>query len=107
MGTNPAFPPERAQEARPLTLHLAGDLDYASLPQLKKQLHQAIRIEPPGVVIVDMSGVTFIDCSSLGPLVAAHACLGSRLTLRAAAPPVARLLEVTDLYERLVGQSPP
>ena len=103
MVCEPTLSPELGSRGQPLTLRLAGDLDLESLPALTGQLREVIRIPPPAVVIVDLSGVTFIDCSSLGPLVAARTQLGPRLRLQGASPPVVRLLEVTNLYDSLVG----
>jgi anti-anti-sigma factor len=106
VATDRALSPEQGQVRRALTLHLAGDLDISSLPTLNMQMSKAMSTPPPDLVIVDMSGVTFMDCTSLGPLVLARARLGPRLRLQGATVPVIRLLKVTKLYEELVGQSP-
>ena len=46
---------------------------------------------------VDLSGVTFMDCAGLSPLVTAHARLLDRIRLFAPSPPVTRLLDALDL----------
>ena len=106
MSIDHARSPEQGQARPALTLHLAGDLDISSLPTLNTQMSEAISTPPPDLVIVDLSGVTFMDCSSLGPLVLARARLGPRLRLQGATAPVIQLLKVTNLYEELVGPSP-
>jgi hypothetical protein len=53
-----------------------------------------------GRVIVDLSGVTFMDCSGLGPLLEAEARLGGRLSLRRVPPMVTALLHLAGLQAR-------
>ena len=51
------------------------------------------------VVVVDLTQVTFMDCSALGLLMSARARLGSRLWLRGVPPSVAWLLQLTGLQD--------
>jgi anti-sigma B factor antagonist len=78
-------------------IRLAGELDMAAVPELVAQLAEAAEVPAPTPLVVDMSGVTFIDCSGLHPLLKAHARLDGRLRLQNASPPVHRLLRLLDL----------
>lgn len=90
-----------------VTVRLAGELDIATLPYLWGRLGDAVKMGIESDVVVDLSEVTFIDCSALGPLMAARRGLGGRLELRGASRPVTHLLELTGLTELLVTQDPP
>jgi anti-sigma B factor antagonist len=83
-------------------VHLVGDIDFSSAPDLRAQLHQVIS-EGVSRLVMDVSGVAFCDSSGLGVLVGARALLlarGGTLVVEGAAGQVARLLEITGL-ERL------
>ena len=75
----------------------AGDLDMAALPELRDLLHPHF-LDPSRDVIVDLTHVTFMDCSALGLLMGARARLGGRLWLRSIPPSVAWFLQLTDLH---------
>ena len=77
-------------------VQLAGDLDMAALPQLHILLRRAIA-DPSRDVVVDLSEVTFMDCSALGLLMSARARLGGRLWLCGTPPSVLWLLRVAGL----------
>jgi anti-anti-sigma factor len=51
---------------------VAGDLDYASWPELAECLETAVKQQPPRVA-VDLSALGFCDCSGLRCLVMAAA----------------------------------
>jgi anti-anti-sigma factor len=78
-------------------IRLASELDMAAVPELVAQLAEAAEVPAPTPLVVDMSGVTFIDCSGLHPLLKAHARLDGRLRLQNASPLVGRLLRLLDL----------
>jgi anti-anti-sigma factor len=85
-------------------LRLIGELDLAGVPALRACL--AERHE--GNVVVDCSGLTFIDCAGLGALVGAHqdrARAGAQLTVLAPSHCLRRLLELTGADELLTVQA--
>jgi anti-sigma B factor antagonist len=80
------------------TVAISGDVDIGSAPGLREQLQ---RLEARKVV-VDLSGVTFIDSTGLGVLVTAikHAKeSGGQLTLRAPSRSTRKVLEITGLSQ--------
>ncbi len=111
---NPEPPPERLHPRGLLTGRLvearlrvvyavAGDLDNASAGALSRRLG-ALAEGTVGDVVLDMSGVEFIDSVGLEVLIRMHRALrdeGRRLVLRDPAEPVARLLELTLLDRTL------
>lgn len=85
-------------------LRLAGEIDVATAPRLRDRLVQLVTEGPPQLV-VDLSGVTFIDSMGLGALISglkrARAHDGD---LRLAGPTdhVAKVLAITRLDQALV-----
>ncbi|HET6692614.1 MAG TPA: STAS domain-containing protein [Miltoncostaeaceae bacterium] len=77
---------------------VSGDLDQASAGALTRRLLALAATD--GDVVLDVSGVAFIDSVGLEVLIRMHRLLaaeGRRLVLREPAPPLARLLELTML----------
>ena len=85
-------------------LRLAGEVDVATAPRLRDRLVQLINEGPPNVV-VDLSGLSFIDSMGLGALVSglkrARAHDGD-LRLAGASDHVAKVLEITRLDQAFV-----
>jgi anti-sigma B factor antagonist len=81
-----------------VVLAVEGELDLASAPNLKWELAEALRAEPKRIVL-DMSGVSFIDSTALGVLVGAQRNLepGRRLSIAGARPDVLAVFELTGL----------
>ena len=77
-------------------LRLVGELDIATGPALRAALDEMDGND----IVLDCSGLTFIDCSGLRVLVETHhrcATDGFNLTVRAPSRCLTRLLELTGL----------
>ncbi|MFE5581600.1 STAS domain-containing protein [Kitasatospora sp. NPDC056531] len=89
----------------PLVVRVGGEIDLATAPRLRCRL--AAAFEAHREVVLDLSEVTFMDCSGLGILGQARnqadRC-GRRLVLRGVGHPVARLLKLTGLTRRLAAE---
>jgi anti-anti-sigma factor len=84
-------------------LTVAGELDLASAPELRAALGLAAS-GTGGSLILDLSGVTFIDSTALGTLLRADEQLagdGVRMVIVCPPGPVQRLLAMTRLDGRL------
>lgn len=82
-----------------VVITVAGELDLATRPELSDRVQNAIDM-CPGTVIIDLSGVTFIDACGLSALIAVrrHAREHDTPLLLAGAPPaVLKLLKLTNL----------
>ena len=84
-----------------------GEVDVATAPVLREALvkaqprHEPRRWDRP--LVVDLSGVTFLDASALGVLAAAATRarrVGGDIVLRDPTPMALRLLEITGLLGR-------
>ncbi|MFB7908356.1 STAS domain-containing protein [Kitasatospora sp. NPDC056076] len=90
------------QGRAPFVVRPRGEIDLASAPRLHRELTCALDTHQN--VLLDLSQVTFMDCSGLGALVQARNQAdrtGGRLALRGVGHPVARLLRLTGLTGRL------
>ncbi|MCU1487908.1 MAG: Anti-sigma factor antagonist [Actinomycetia bacterium] len=94
-----AFDVEVTEERAQVLVRVVGELDLVTVPVLDRHLTAAASRERPRVV-VDLSGVTFLDVRGINSLVAADGAAreaGSALVLRGASDQVHRLLEVCGL----------
>lgn len=65
-----AFAIEASPAGRTVVLAVSGDVDIATAPALREMLAEAVTTYER--VVVDLSGVPFLDSTGLGVLVAAH-----------------------------------
>jgi anti-anti-sigma factor len=86
----------------PATVRVAvvGEIDLATAPVLRDRLLTVLREQTPAVLVVDLAGVTFLDCAGLGVLVdasnaAVHA--GRRMRVSHPQPTVRRILDMAGL----------
>jgi anti-anti-sigma factor len=79
-----------------------GELDLASAPELERVLEALIT--ESSAVIVELSGLTFVDCAGLRPIQHAVRQAGSlaQVRLSGASPVVRRVLELCGLARNLV-----
>ena len=85
------------------TIRAAGELDLAAGEPLAEVVQQQ-QIAGRRVICLDLSEVTFLDCSCVGVIVAAHHRfleLGGRLVLTDLNATVERILTVTGLEDSL------
>jgi anti-sigma B factor antagonist len=85
------------------TLLLEGELDIASAPMLEATIED-ICTRRPRELILDMTGVEFVDSSGLNAILRGKAMCeqhGSDFCLSPAQRPVARVFELTRLIDRL------
>ena len=76
---------------------VGGELDVVTVGSVSARLQRFWLLVDRGLVIVDLSAVTFIDLAGLQPLMAARAQMRDRLWLRDPSQAVLRLLALADL----------
>ena len=85
-----------------LAIALAGEIDHANAEDLFTRLRLELEEVPAQIVVLDLSGVLFIDSSGLRLLLrskdAAEGC-GAEFFLRGLRPQARRLLAVSGLTE--------
>ena len=101
---DPILSLEVSTKADEAVVLLAGELDPHSADSLAEALHELVADDSIRRVVLDLSGVAFIDSSGLRVLLSAHEELNAgdaNLVLRSPSDAVRRLLEITDLLDRL------
>jgi len=81
--TEMALALDLAQEPSHWTLTLVGELDYGECAGFRMNIDRILKSSPPAT-IVDLSGLTYLDSSGLGLLLALskeYTALGGRLVL--------------------------
>jgi anti-sigma B factor antagonist len=107
------FSVQRSDDARGVVVRPSGELDLGSASELEKLL-AAILAEPaaehpeqrPDRVLLDLSGLDFMDSTGIKVLVAAKQLAdaqGRELTVCDPQPQVHRLLELVGLRDRLMA----
>jgi anti-anti-sigma factor len=84
-------------------LAVSGELDLASSAEFARALEQAAGSDP-GLVVLDLREVEFMDSSGLAVLVKAHQRAhdaGQRFGVINGSPQVQRLLSLTGMDERM------
>jgi serine/threonine-protein kinase RsbW len=84
-------------------MKLAGELDSATSSELVERF-EALLVEGPGEILLDLEEVTFIDSAGLRAIVMIERAAGERvisLAIRPPAGPVADLLEVTGIGQHV------
>jgi anti-anti-sigma factor len=88
--------------AETATVAIRGELDLATMPQLSQRLAQVLA-DGPQRLVLDLAGVTFIDCASARLITSAgrHLPAGARPGIRLPSMVVRRVLALTDLADHL------
>jgi anti-anti-sigma factor len=94
---------ERAPDGDRLVLKLRGELDLASAGSLESEL-QAAASDGFRDLVIDLSGLAFMDSTGIGLLVRAQVAAQEnqhKLSLRRGPAQVQRVLEITGLADRM------
>lgn len=85
------------------TIALQGELDLATVAALEQELER-VEATDAATIVLDLSGLTFMDSTGVRLLVTAHSRLradGSRLSLRRGPAAVQRVMELSGVDELL------
>lgn len=87
-----------------LTCSVAGEIDHHSSIGIRNKIDSLLLIDPPDKLIMDMSGVSFMDSSGLGLVLGRYTkatqC-GIEFTIGKTAPAVRRMFDMAGL-ERMI-----
>lgn len=101
----PALRISAVAEGDTTVVTLAGELDLASADLLRERIRALLaRGSDVRQLVVDLSGLTFLDVTGVGVLLEAHrkmTTLGGSVLLRHPKPMVVRMLSLLELDEAL------
>ena len=85
-----------------MTVQLSGDLDHSTAAQIREELDALIA--DPGInrLVFDLSGLKFMDSSSIGMMIGRYKTMMSRggsVAVRTGNRQVERLMELSGLYQ--------
>jgi len=89
-----------------LRVAIGGELDLATADACQAGLVAVMYTEGTDEVVVDLAGLTFVDCAGLNALMVARSrgqSLGVTVRVEHAQPIVAMVLRVTGTWDMLVG----
>jgi len=87
----------------PVSVVITGELDLSTLPDAERQVAAAERAEP-SVLIIDLSGLTFVDSSGVRPVLMAQdraRSAGRRLAVKLGEGPAVRVFQTLGLTAKL------
>jgi anti-anti-sigma factor len=85
---------------------VVGNVDLATASVLADRLQEVLREQAPAVLVVDLAGVSFLDCTGVGVLAAMRNAVverGRRMWIVHPQPIVSRVLELTGLLDELTA----
>ena len=88
-----------------LTVMLTGELDHHSAAPLRAEIDAAVYTHTPGTLILDFSGVSFMDSSGIGLIMGRYRILsplGGEIILRDPPPHISRILRLAGM-ERIAS----
>jgi anti-sigma B factor antagonist len=91
-----------------VTLSVAGDVDLATGQKLEREITEAVVGAGPGSVVVDLSGVGFLDSSGISVLVRGRRLadgLGVSYRVTGANGTIRQVLDITGVWGHLSGQA--
>jgi anti-sigma B factor antagonist len=90
-------------DGRSIVVTLSGEIDVAAAPTVRERLEQAASGD--GTLIVDLTGVSFIDSTALGVLIGVHkqrAAAEADMRLVVSEPRILKVFEITGLTDLFV-----
>ena len=101
----PALRAAVARHGADVVVSLSGELDLATADRLRTRLQRVVAAEPaPASVVLDVSGLQFVDAAGIAVLLSAQRALaarGGRMSLRSPSRLVRRVVRVLDLEHLL------
>jgi anti-anti-sigma factor len=91
-----------------LTISLAGELDLASAESLRAAVTSAVKSGEVDGILIDLEGLTFLDSTGIGTLVAGWreaGDSGKRLRIDKAHGMAREVLQITGVWPTLSGNS--
>ena len=86
-----------------LTAYLKGELDHHTAAEMRTEIDNAIELNMPELLVLDFSGISFMDSSGIGLVMGRYRNLvrrGAKLHISGASPQIYKVMMLAGL-ERL------
>lgn len=83
-----------------VTAFLAGEIDHHSVKEMRKEIDEALTRVYPKELVIDFSGVSFMDSSGIGLVMGRYKLLepmGGVLIIRGLTPPLRRVMKLAGI----------
>ncbi len=86
-----------------LTAYLSGELDHHTAKQMREEIDMAVELNMPSLLVLDFSGITFMDSSGIGLVMGRYRNLqktGAALHINGTSPSIYKVMKLAGI-ERL------
>ena len=86
-----------------ITAYLKGELDHHTAAEMRAEIDNAIELNMPELLVLDFSGISFMDSSGIGLVMGRYRNLvrrGAKLHISGASPQIYKVMKLAGL-ERL------
>ena len=86
-----------------LTAYLKGELDHHTAAEMRTEIDNALELNMPELLVLDFSGISFMDSSGIGLVMGRYRNLvrrGAKLHISGASPQIYKVMKLAGL-ERL------
>lgn len=86
-----------------VTAYLSGELDHHTAAEMRNAVDSAIELNMPELLVLDFTGITFMDSSGIGLVMGRYRNLmrtGAKLNISGASPQIYKVMKLAGL-ERL------
>lgn len=83
-----------------ITAWLSGEIDHCSSVELRRRIDEAVLAGPPERLVLDFSGVTFMDSSGIGLIMGRHRLMqeqGGRVLVRGVPASLRKVMKISGL----------
>jgi len=91
-----------SREGNTLVVMIEGEIDHHTASKVRERIDSKFLMEPVKNMILDLSGVTFMDSAGIGLIIGRKSrvsLVGGRLSLRNPNPDIRKLLRVSRMEE--------
>lgn len=83
-----------------VTAYLSGELDHHTAKDMRESIDNAIELNMPSLLVLDFSGVTFMDSSGIGLVMGRYRNLqktGASLHISGASPSIYKVMKLAGI----------
>ncbi len=94
------MPVELNRTGEVLTVCLSGEIDHHTARQMRQVVDEAIELNMPTLVVLDFSGVGFMDSSGIGFIMGRYrnlARIGATLHIAGAPPSISKMMKLAGI----------
>ena len=83
-----------------VTAYLSGELDHHTAKDMRESIDNAIELNMPSLLVLDFSGITFMDSSGIGLVMGRYRNLqktGASLHISGASPSIYKVMKLAGI----------